>query len=153
MNPSWLLFMSVSRGVWARLQGLIDFISSHSLNKAIQAKMWLFDSKLYETFPIVKVDGTRCDAHEMSTFNITQAYIWTKGQQASRGVLSKFKLRFIFIDLTSTPWSPLNMPCLSHARQGGPTHQKGLDGSPNCSANNAEQAETTWWSRKPSRLG
>ena len=33
--------------------------------------MWLFSSKLHETFPLVKMDACWCNVHELSMFNIT----------------------------------------------------------------------------------
>ena len=69
--------------------------------------MRLLGSKLHETFPIVNVDGNRCEAHERSTFNITQAYLLKWGQHRSKGVLFKFKLGLILRELIPTPLSPL----------------------------------------------
>ena len=59
--------------------------------------MWLFDSKLHETFPVITIDRGWCETHETSFINIAQIYIYIfwKGLSCKQGVLSKFKLSSI----------------------------------------------------------
>ena len=51
--------------------------------------------------------------HMKEALSTLLRYTFEKGQHVSKGVLSKFKLGLIFIDLTLTPSSPLIMSCLS----------------------------------------
>ena len=73
--------MSASRVVWARYQGLVDFIGFHPLDKAIHAKIWLiiscdFDSKLHKTFPVINIDGYWCETHEDIPITLAKHISW-----------------------------------------------------------------------------
>jgi hypothetical protein len=85
--------------------------------------IWLLGSKLYETFPVINMDGDGCETHEGGSINTTQAYI-LKGAITSKQALSlfhKIKLGLIskrrgFHSLVSIPmlWSKLMIitrPC------------------------------------------
>ena len=110
--------MSASRVVWARYQGLVDFIGFHPLDKAIHAKIWLIIScdffipnfmKLFHGSRWMHVDVMYMEEAclELLLHNLN------KGPYVSKGAIFEFRLGLISIGLTLTSSSSLNMPCLS----------------------------------------
>ena len=99
-NPSWLLLQSSIRVVWARLQGLVDFIGFHPLDKAIYAKIWLIIlcdflipnfMKLFQCSR--EIDTKVMDMREVCLTLFKHTF--EKSHHVGKGVLSKFKLELL----------------------------------------------------------
>ena len=74
VSVDYRVYMGSSMTV-SSLWWLLSYLCSYKLVGSVTVItyhfMWLFDSKLHETFPVIHVGGNWCEAHERSTFNIT----------------------------------------------------------------------------------
>ena len=96
--------MSARRVVWARYQGLVDFICFHSLDKAIQAKIWLIIlcDFLIPNFMKLFQCSRQLDTKVMHMREVCLTLFLhelNKGSHVSKGVSSKFKLELTLVDL------------------------------------------------------
>jgi hypothetical protein len=86
---------------------------SHNPNKHIAYHfMWLFDSKLHETFPGINIDSYWCETCEDTLITHPSIYLSIE-PICKQGCKSKFRLGFISIGLTLASSSPLDLSCLS----------------------------------------
>ena len=73
--------------------------------------MWLFDSKLHETFPVITIDRGWCETHETSFINIAQIYIYIyfeKGYHVNKAFYpnsSWARFHTFDFDFFNTTWS------------------------------------------------
>ena len=110
--------MSASRVVWARYQGLVDFIGFHPLDKAIRAKIWLIISCdfLIPNFMKLFQCSRELDTKVMHMREVCLTLFLhelNKGPYVSNCAWPKFKLELHHVDLILTPSLPLDMSCLS----------------------------------------